>query len=105
MQFDWNFLFSRFYQEKKKKSSYRTTVITIWVWFVKHGWNFANNLYIKNETMYNFVIKITMDEVYYVKCYCQAWLWWKILYSLFFFGSLYCMLYTQLYNFCILIRV
>ena len=72
-------------KKKKKKSSYRTTVITIWFWFVKHGWNFANNLYIKNEIMYNFVIKITMDEVYYVKYYFQAWLWWKILYSFFFF--------------------
>ena len=70
---------------KKQKSSYEISVITIWFWFVKHGWNFANNLYIKKEIMYNFVIKIIIDEVYYVKCYCQAWLWWKMLYSVFFF--------------------
>ena len=31
-----------------------------------------NNLYIKKEIMYNFVIKIIIDEVYYVKYYCQA---------------------------------
>ena len=73
---------------KKKKSSYETSVITIWFWFVKHGWNFVNNLYIKKEIMYNFVIKIIIDEVYYVKYYYQTWLWpvwWKMLYSFFFF--------------------
>ena len=70
---------------KKQKSSYEISVITIWFWFVKHGWNFANNLYIKKEIMYNFVIKIIIDEVYYVKYYCQAWLWWKMLYLFFFF--------------------
>ena len=63
MQFGWNFLFSRFYQEKKKKkSSYVTSIIILWFWFVKHGWSFANNLYIKKEIMNNFVIKIIIDE-------------------------------------------
>ena len=90
----------------RKKSSNETSVITVWFWFVKHGCNFANNLYIKKEIMYNFVIKIIIDEVYYVEYYCQAWLWWKILYSFFFFFFSFvfyiCMLYTQLYNVCIL---
>ena len=76
----------------RKKSSYETSVITIWFWFVKHRWSFANSLYIKKEIMYNFVIKIIINEVYYVKYYCQAWLWWKILYSflfIYFFLYLY----------------
>ena len=55
----------------------------------------------------NFAIKIINDEIYYVKYYYLTWLWWKILYSgFFFFLVLYiCMLYTQLYNVCILVRV
>ena len=72
----------------KKKSSYETSIITLWFWFVKHGWNFAN-LYIKKEIMNNFVIKIIIDEVYYMKYYCRAWVWWKILYSIFFFFLFY----------------
>ena len=82
MKFGWNFLFSR------KKNSYETSVITIWFWFVKHGWSFVNSLCIKKEIMYNFVIKIIIYEVYYVKYYCQAWLCWKIQYSGFFFWLL-----------------
>ena len=73
---------------RKKKSSYKISVITIWFWFVNHGWSFVNNLYIKKEIMYNVVIKIIIDEVYYVKYYCQVWLWWKILFF-FFWCSLY----------------
>ena len=91
----------------RKKSSYETSTITLWFWFVKHGWRFAKNLYIEKEN-YEFAIKIKIDKVYYVKYYCWAWLWWKILYSFFFFFFLVlyiCMLYTQLYNVCILIRV
>ena len=68
-----------------KKSSYETSIITLWFWFVKHGWSFAKKLYIKKEIMNNFVIKIIIDEVYYVKYYCWVWFWWKILYSFFFF--------------------
>ena len=45
MQFGWNFLFSKLNQEEKK-SSYDTSIITLWYWFFKHGWIFANNLYI-----------------------------------------------------------
>ena len=77
---------------KKKKSSYETSIIALWFWFVKNGWNFANNLCIKKEIMNNFAIKIIIDEVYYVKNYCWAWFWWKILYSFFsffFFCSIY----------------
>ena len=46
------------------------------------------------------VSTIIIDEVYYMKYYCWAWVWWKILYSIFFFFFvLYiCMLYTQFYN-------
>ena len=40
--------------------------------------------------MNNFAIKLIIDEVYYVKYYCWAWLWWKILfYFILFFGSIY----------------
>ena len=70
---------------RKRKSSYETSIITLWFWFVKNGWNFANNLCIKKEIMNNFAIKIIIDEVYYVKYYCWAWLWWKIQYLGFFF--------------------
>ena len=77
----------------KRKSSYKTSIITLWFWFVKNGWNFANNLCIKKEIMNNFAIKIIIDEVYYVKYYCWAWFWWKILYyflfSFFFFLFLF----------------
>ena len=49
-------------RKKKKKSSYVTSIIILWFWFVKHGWSFANNLYIKKEIMNYFVIKIIIDE-------------------------------------------
>ena len=78
---------------RKRKSSYETSIITLWFWFVKNGWSFANNLCIKMEIMNNFAIKIIIDEVYYVKYYCWAWFWWKILYyflfSFFFFLFLF----------------
>ena len=48
MQFGWNFIFSRFYQEKK---AHEISIITLWFWFVKHRWSFANNLYIEKEIM------------------------------------------------------
>ena len=74
---------------KKKKSSYETSIITLWFWFVKNRWSFANNLCIKKEIMNYFAIKIVIDEVYYVKYYCWAWFWWKILYSFFFLFLFY----------------
>ena len=81
---------------KKKKSSYTL----LWFWFVKYGWSFSNNLYIKKEIMNNFVIKIIIDE----------FIMWSIIVEhdfdgryyirfVFFFFVLYiCMLYTQLYK-------
>ena len=51
-------------QKKKKRSSYETSIIMLWFWFVKHGWNFSNNLCIKKEIMNNFAIKIIFDEDY-----------------------------------------
>ena len=76
--------YSQDFIEKKNKSSYETSIITLWFWFVKNGWSFSNNLCIKKEIMNNFVIKIIIDKVYYMKYYCWAWFWWKILYSFFF---------------------
>ena len=49
---------------RKKKRSYETSIIILWFWFVQHEWNFANNLYIKEEIMNNFAIKIIIDEFY-----------------------------------------
>ena len=78
---------------KKKKSSYETSIITLWFWFFKNRWSFANNLCIKKEIMNYFAIKIIIDEIYYVKYYCWAWFWWKILYYFLFSFFFFCFIY------------
>ena len=91
-------------KKKKKRSSYQTSIGTLWFWFVRRGWSFSNSLYIKKEFINNFAIKIIIDEVYYVKYNCWAWLWWKILYLNFLVLYIF-ILYSQLFNFCILIEI
>ena len=85
---------------KKKKSSYETSVIIIWFWFVKYEWNFVTIYILKRKLCIIFFIKIIIDKVYYVKYYCQAWLWWKIIYSFFLFFIFVCCIpnYTMFVN-------
>ena len=64
--------YSQDFIKKKKKNSYETSIITLWNWFVKHGWSFANNLYILYLHIYYvdflgeclFFIWVYLDKIY-----------------------------------------